>query len=111
MLKNDVIQGSKELPTETYGNVRRRGSDEVDAAGRVFQHFQKGFSLVELILAVSIASLLMVGMSFFFSSSMVRTFEAQRKVTATQEQFVVNAIVREKFKDVTAVLNAFVEAP
>ena len=40
-LKNDVMQGNEELPTEPYHLVRRVGGDEVDEAEHVFQAHAK----------------------------------------------------------------------
>lgn len=66
---------------------------------------KRGFSLVELILAVGIASVFMVGIGMFFSSSIKNAFEAQSRVSATQQQFTANAILQEKFSEITKILN------
>jgi len=65
-----------------------------------------GFSLVELIVSVGIASLIMVGMSAFFSSAIKNAFDTQNQVTATQGQFVTDAIVQEKFKGLKTILSS-----
>lgn len=57
----------------------------------------KGFSLIELIVSVSIAAVLMLGMSVFFASTLHNTFITQDRAMKTQGQFTVNEIIRDKF--------------
>lgn len=54
--------------------------------------------------AVGVASIIMVGMSFFFSGTIKNTFDAQRKITAAQGQFTVNAIINQKLSDIRSVI-------
>jgi len=61
------------------------------------QQDNKGFSLIELIVSITITAILMLGMSVFFSSTMHNMFSAQERLTNTQGQFVVNDIIRDKF--------------
>ncbi|MFH1012171.1 MAG: prepilin-type N-terminal cleavage/methylation domain-containing protein [Candidatus Peregrinibacteria bacterium] len=63
---------------------------------------KRGFSLMELIVAVGIASIMMVGMSVFFSSTLQNVFSTQQKVTANQGQFVTSAIINQKFGEIKA---------
>ncbi len=64
------------------------------------QRKNKGFSLVELIVSLTITAILMLGMSVFFSSTMHNMFSAQERLTNTQGQFVVNEIIGDKFANV-----------
>ena len=57
----------------------------------------QGFTLVELIVALAITGILMLGLSTFFSSTFHNLFQAQSQASTTQRQFVVNEIIRDKF--------------
>jgi type II secretory pathway pseudopilin PulG len=63
-----------------------------------------GFTLVELIVSVGIASLLMVGLSVFFAGTFRNMFTAREQVTNSQSTFVVNTILNEKFRSAEKVL-------
>lgn len=60
----------------------------------------RGFTLVELMVSVTITAILMVGMATFFSSTFRNMFMAREKVTNSQGQFVVNTILGGKFVNV-----------
>ncbi len=62
----------------------------------------RGFTLVELLLSVGIASIMMVGISAFFSSTFRNMFTAREKVSNTQSQFVVSTILGGKFANAIA---------
>ncbi len=55
-----------------------------------------GFTLVELLVSLSITAIIMVGLSAFFASSFHNVYQTQENLTATQGQFVVNEIIRDK---------------
>ena len=57
----------------------------------------RGFTLTELLVSIAITSVLMLGISTFFSSTFRNMFLAREEVTSTQSQFVVNTIMGEKF--------------
>ncbi|MFH0821075.1 MAG: prepilin-type N-terminal cleavage/methylation domain-containing protein, partial [Candidatus Peregrinibacteria bacterium] len=65
-----------------------------------------GFSLVELILAVGISAILLMGMSVFFSSAIKNAFDAQERVNTAQSQFITTAIVQDKFATTKTVLDS-----
>ncbi len=71
----------------------------------------KGFSLVELILSVGMASIIMIGMSVFFSGTFKNTFQTQDAVESTRGQFTLNAILQEKFNQIRFPLNGFAGSP
>lgn len=61
--------------------------------------FEKGFTLVELIVSVTITAILMVGMSAFFSSSFRNVFEAREKTSNLNSQFLTSLILQEKMTE------------
>jgi len=71
----------------------------------------KGFTLVELLVSVSITSLLMLGMSMFFSNTLRNLFQAQKENTSNQGHFVTNQILQEKFMNVEEVVQPEAFAP
>lgn len=66
----------------------------------------RGFTLVELMVSLAITSLLMLGLSVFFSSTFSQLFQASNQATNTQRQFAVNQIVRNKFENLKALINS-----
>ncbi len=58
----------------------------------------KAFSLVELLVAVGIASMLMLGMSVFFSGTFQNLMAARQQSNTTQEQFHLQALLSKKFQ-------------
>ena len=58
-----------------------------------------GFTVVELIVALAITGILMLGLSTFFSSTFHNLFQAQSQTEGMERQFVVNEIIRDKFTD------------
>lgn len=58
---------------------------------------KKGFSLPELVIALSISSIMMLGMSTFFASSFHNLSRTQQQAQATQKQFIGMEIFRQKF--------------
>jgi prepilin-type N-terminal cleavage/methylation domain-containing protein len=63
---------------------------------------QKGFTLVELIVSMAIASVLMVGLSTFFASTFHTLFQAQAESASTERQYAVNQIMADKFGNMKA---------
>ena len=72
-----------------------------DKAGHVCR--EAGFTLIELMVSVAITSILMLGMSTFFSTTFTGLLRAQTKVQAAQSQFVINSLIQEKLDHITAV--------
>lgn len=64
----------------------------------------RGFTLVELMVSLTITSILMLGMSVFFSSTFHQLFLAQKQADTTQRQFAVNEIIRTKFAGIEAII-------
>lgn len=60
----------------------------------------KGFTLIELMVSVSLTAILMLGIATFFSGTFQNMFLAREKVANTQGQFVVNTIIGGKFVNV-----------
>jgi prepilin-type N-terminal cleavage/methylation domain-containing protein len=63
----------------------------------------QGFTLVELIVSLSITAIIMVGLSMFFASSFQNVFQAQQKLEGTQGHFVINDIIQDKFANLEKV--------
>ncbi len=69
-------------------------------------HNRKGFSLIELIVSVTISAILMVGISLFFSSTFRSMFSAQTQAQNTEKQFAINEIIRNKFLNLDDVIDS-----
>ncbi|MBU0727687.1 prepilin-type N-terminal cleavage/methylation domain-containing protein [Patescibacteria group bacterium] len=65
---------------------------------------KQGFSLIELIVALAITAVIMVGMSTFFASTFSNIFTAQERVSNEQEQFTTNEVLRDKLLQVDALV-------
>jgi prepilin-type N-terminal cleavage/methylation domain-containing protein len=63
-----------------------------------------GFTLVELIVSMAMASVLMLGLSTFFASTFHNLFQAQSDNAATERQFAVNQILEDKFASMDQLL-------
>jgi len=85
-------------PSETRGEIR----GFLDFARN--DTMENGFTLVELIVSVSITALLMLGMSTFFSGTFRSVFDIQQKAESEQGQFTVNEILRDKFETLDSVV-------
>jgi prepilin-type N-terminal cleavage/methylation domain-containing protein len=64
-----------------------------------------GFTLVELIVSISIAGVLMVGLSTFFASTFHNMFQAQEDNSNIERQFAVNQIVADKMGTAESLVN------
>ena len=64
-----------------------------------YEKTAKGFTLVELIVSVTITAILMLGLSVFFSSTFHNLFQAQSQAENIQMQFAINEIIRNKFNE------------
>ena len=64
-----------------------------------------GFTLVELIVSITITAIIMVGVSAFFASSFHNIFVTQEKLDESQGQFATNEIIRDKLADIDRIIN------
>ncbi|MBN1258706.1 prepilin-type N-terminal cleavage/methylation domain-containing protein [Candidatus Peregrinibacteria bacterium] len=85
---DDLLKVTQSLFEKTYRNSRNSPKSP---------NSPNGFTLVELIVSVAIASIMMLGMSVFFSGTLHNVFQTQDRLAKTQGQFVVNEIIRDKF--------------
>jgi len=63
-----------------------------------------GFTLAEVIVAMAITGILMIGISTFFTSAFSNIFRVQNESAETQKQFTANEIIREKFTKIKDVV-------
>jgi len=64
-----------------------------------------GFTLVELIVSMTIAGILMLGLSTFFASTFHNIFQAQTDSANSQRQYAVNQIVQDKLMTIDSVID------
>lgn len=72
---------------------------------------KKGFTLVELMVSLSITSILLLGMSVFFSSTFANLFRVQKQTDTVQRQFAVNEIIRTKFANLEKIISIDKDQP
>jgi len=101
------MKRSKDTMTQRTDNLGRRVV--VSSCRRVVD--KKAFTLVELIVSVAITSILMLGISVFFSSSFQNLFRAQTETTNIENQYAISEIIRDKFLSLDKVLNEFKGSP
>jgi prepilin-type N-terminal cleavage/methylation domain-containing protein len=66
---------------------------------------QGGFTLVELIVSMAIASILMIGLSTFFVTTFHNLFQAQAENSGVERQYAVNQIIGNKFETLDTLLD------
>lgn len=66
---------------------------------------RNGFTLVELIISITITAIIMVGVSAFFASSFHNIFTTQEKLDESQGQFATNEIIRSKLAGIEEVID------
>ena len=73
-------------------------------------HSEAGFTLVELIVSVTITAIIMVGVSAFFASSFHNVIITQNELDESQGQFNTNNIIRDKLTGVEEIIEISLDA-
>lgn len=71
----------------------------------IFSFKSKGFTLVELMVSLAITSILLLGLSVFFSSTLKQLFLDQQLVSQRQQQFLAQEVIRQKFSGLEEVVS------
>ena len=72
---------------------------------RALLHRNSGFTLVELIVSVTITGIIMIGLSVFFASSFHNIFRIQNQLSSTQGQLTTNENLKNKLGDIEGVID------